>query len=121
DDAEVVDHAADLREEIADLGARLAEALEVELRSEADERAPLKLGDLLALGKGLRHRLAVHVAELGLGVEGFQVRRTTGLVEEDDAFGALGEVERTDDALGGGVERTEGHQSEAGRGLREEG
>ena len=57
------------------------------LRAEADQLLALQLRDLLALGEGFRHGLAVHLGELGLVVESFEMRRAAGLVEEDDALG----------------------------------
>ena len=95
DDADVVGDAADVREQLADLLAGLAELLEAVLRAEADQLLALQLRDLLALGERLRHRLAVHLGELGLVVEGFEVRRAAGLVEEDDALG-LGREDAAD-------------------------
>ena len=56
------------------------------LRPEAVELGALKLGDRLALGERLGHRLAVHLGQLGLVVERLQVRRAAGHVEIDDAF-----------------------------------
>jgi len=62
-----------VREERAHLLAGLAELLEAVLRSETDQRAPLELRDLLALGHRLGHWLAVHLAEFRLVVERLQV------------------------------------------------
>ena len=71
---------ADVREDLADLLARLAELLERMLRAEAVQLLPLQLGDRLALGERLGHRLAVHLGQLRLVVERFQVRRPAGHV-----------------------------------------
>ena len=72
--------------------------LKAVLRAEADQRLALQLRDLLSLGEGFRHGLAVHFGELGFVVEGFQVRRAAGLVEEDDALGLGGVMQRVDHA-----------------------
>ncbi len=53
----------------------------------------LELRQLLALGHALRHGLAVHLGQLGFPVEGFQVGRTAGHGEPDDAL-RLGRVVR---------------------------
>ena len=90
DDADVVGDAADVGEQRADLLAGFAEFLERMLGAEADEALALQLGDLLPLGEGVRHGLAAQFGELGLVVEGFQVRRAAGLIEEDDALGLGG-------------------------------
>ena len=66
---------------------------------EAGELGALELGDRLALGERLRHRLAVHLGQLRLVVERLQVRRPAGHVQVDDALGLRREVERVDDAL----------------------
>jgi hypothetical protein len=54
----------------------------------------LQLRDLLALGEGFGHRLAVHLGELGFVVEGFEMRGAAGLVEEDHALRLGGMVQR---------------------------
>ena len=69
---------ADVREQRRDLLPRLAAALERVLRAEAAELLPLQLRDRLALGERLGHRLAVHLGELRLVVEGLEVRRPAG-------------------------------------------
>jgi hypothetical protein len=122
DDGELVDDGADLGEEGTDLGAGLTERLEGVLGTEADEGAPLELGDLLSFGEGLGHGLAVHFGEAGLRVEGFQMGWTTRLIEEDDAAGALRVVQGLDDAAGagGGIEGAEGDEPEAGGGAGKE-
>ena len=58
----------------------------------------LELGDRLALGERLGHRLAVHLRQLRLVVERFEVRRAAGHVEVDDALGLGRDVQRVDDA-----------------------
>ena len=50
----------------------------VVLRAKANQLLPLQLGELLPLGQALGHRLAVHLGELGLVIEGFQMRRAAG-------------------------------------------
>ena len=79
----------------------LPNCLNFVLRSEADELAALELGDLLALGQALRHRLAVHLRQLRLVVERFQVRRAAGHRQPDDALRPGRMVERVDDAVRG--------------------
>ena len=65
DDADLVGDRAEVREDLADLLARfLPNLLERMLRREAVELLPLKLGDRLALGERLGHRLAVHLRQL---------------------------------------------------------
>ena len=49
---------------------------------EAVQLLPLQLGDRLALGERLGHRLAVHLGQLGLVVERLQVRRPAGHVRK---------------------------------------
>ena len=68
------------------------------LRAEALQLLALQLGDRLALGERLGHRLAVHLGELRLVVERLQVRRPAGHVQEDDALGLRREVQRIHDA-----------------------
>src|SRR5439155_13725549 len=55
--ADLVGDTADVRKQLGNLLAGLAEFLEAVLGAEADERLPLQLGDLLSLGEGLRHLL----------------------------------------------------------------
>ncbi len=64
------------------------------LGTHAVERLALELGELLTLGEGLGHRLAVQLTELGLEVEGFQMGRSTRHAEEDDALGPGGQGRR---------------------------
>ena len=56
------------------------------LRAEANQLLPLQLGDLLALGQALRHRLAVHLRQLRLVVERLQMRRPARHGQPDDAL-----------------------------------
>src|SRR5207248_1830333 len=84
--------------ELGEVLARLAVALERVLRPEAVELLALQLRDLLALRERLRHRLAVHLRQLRLVVERFQVRRTAGHVELDDALDLLRVGEGMDDS-----------------------
>ena len=93
---------AEVREERADLLARLAELLEGVLRGEALQLLALELGDRLPLGERLGHRLAVHLGQLRLVVERLQVRRPAGHAQEDDPLGLRGEVQRVDDAPASG-------------------
>ena len=72
-------------------------------------------------------RLAVHLGELRLVVEGLEVRRSAGLIEEDDALGLGGMMQRIDDA--GAMpreqarieQRVQAQQAEAGDAAAEEG
>ncbi len=125
DDADVVGDAADVGEERADLLSGFAEFLEGMLGAEAGEALALQLGDLLAGGKGIGHGLAGHFGELGFVVEGFEVGGAARLIEEDDALGFGGMMERVDDA-GGGEEAAveegiQGEQAYAGETAAEEG
>ena len=113
--------AADIRKVLADLGLAFGEALELELRSEADQRTPLKLRDLLSLRERFRHALAVHLRELRFVVEGFQMRRPARLIEEDDAP-CLGRVmQRVHHAARLGHQRMQAKQSQARGALTQEG
>ena len=96
----LVDDAAHVRKQVAQHLSGLAEALEFVRGPEANQLLALELRDLLALGKRFRHRLAVHFGELGLVVECFEMRRTAGLVEKNDALGLGWEIQRIDDAFG---------------------
>lgn len=98
DDAEVVGHPAEMREETAHFLAGLAELLEVVLRAETFEFLALQLRDLLAFSEGAGHGLAVHFLELGLEVPGLEMRRPAGHVEMDDALRLRWPVQRPDDA-----------------------
>ena len=73
DEADVIDDGADLREEFADLSLVASELGKLMLRAEAGELLALELGELLTFGETLRHGLAMHLGELGLGVECLQV------------------------------------------------
>ena len=64
------------------------------LWSEALEFLSLELGELLPLGQALGHRLAVHLGELRLGVEGFQVGWPARHREPDHALGLLRQRQR---------------------------
>ena len=68
------------------------------LRSKALQLLALKLRDRLALGKRLGHRLAVHLGQLGLVVERFQVRRPARHRQKNDPLGSRCNVQRIDDA-----------------------
>ena len=96
DDAQLVGHAADVREDLRHLLPGLAVPLERELRREAHQLLALQLRQLLPLRERLRHRLAVHRGQLRLVVERLEVRRPAGLVQEDDALGLRGVMQRVD-------------------------
>jgi len=76
----------DVGQDVSDLHPGLAVAGEVMLGPHAGERLALELGELLALGERVRHRLAVQFAELGFEIEGLQMGRAARHAEEDDAF-----------------------------------
>ena len=81
--ANLIGHRAQLGEEFTQFDTGFPETLEGQLRSVANQLLSLELGDLLTLGERLGHRLAVHLRQLGLGIEGFQMRRTTGHTQPD--------------------------------------
>src|SRR5262249_51978560 len=81
-----------------------------------------------ALRERFRHRLAVHLRQLRLGVERLQVRRPAGHVQPDDSLDLWDDVWRIDDAGSGGgfeqrgiEERRQGQGTEAAGGSAEEG
>ncbi len=98
DQADLVDHRPDVREQCADLGPLLAKRLERVLRAETKQLLPLKLGELLAPGKAFRHRLAVHRGELRLRVEGLQMRRAARHRQPDHSPGFLRQRQRAEHA-----------------------
>ena len=98
DNADLVGDGGDVGEDRADLLAARAAASERMLGREADELLALELGDGHALGERLGHGLAMHPGQVGLRVQGLQVRRAAGHVEIDDPLGLGGQVERMDDA-----------------------
>jgi hypothetical protein len=87
DDANVVRDRADVRQYGGDFLPGLAPTLERELRGQALELLVLQLGDWLALGQRGRHRLAVHLGQLRLVIQRFQMRRAAGHAKEDDRLG----------------------------------
>src|SRR5262249_41996680 len=105
DDAEIVGDAADLREQLADFLAGFPEFFECVLGTEAEKLRVLKLRDLLAPGERFRHRLAVHFGELWFVVEGFEVRRSAGLIEKNHALRLRGVMQGIDDASRCGGEK----------------
>ena len=120
--ADIVNHAADVGEEVADPDAALAVLLEAPagLDEEAVELAglvePARRGD----------GLAVVARELGLVVEGVHLRNAAGGVEEDDAVGLRGEVAGArgkrvrGGRLGFVAKASEGEGTEAAGGAAEE-
>ena len=132
----VGDPGGDLREDRADLLAALPHLVKGMLRTEALERLPLELGDLLPLREALRHRLAIHGGELRLVVEGVEVGHTAGHVEPDHPLRPRRHMVRPDHPRplgqiypgrrgGSGLppaseERAEGERSEAASGTGEE-
>ena len=89
DQADVAEHRADLGKQAADFGAVRPHLFKGVLRGEADQWPALQLRQLLALGQALRHRLAVELGQLRLGVEGFQLGRPTGHRHPDHPLGLL--------------------------------
>ncbi len=77
---DVVHHGANLRKQLADLGAGLAKLFELSLWSETLERLALQLSQLLPLGHAFRHRLAVAFAKLWFVIKGLQMRRPPAIV-----------------------------------------
>ena len=128
-EADFVGGRADLLEQFADLRPGV-ELLELQLRAVADEFGALQLRQLLALGHALRHRLAVHLGQHGLVVEGLQVGRSAGHRQPDHAFGFGGEVRRLQHAApaprcGSGQQlrihqRAQGHRAQPGGGQPQE-
>jgi hypothetical protein len=88
DDAQLVGHAANVRQLFTDFEARLSVALKAEERRLTNELLPLQLGDRLAGSERHGDRLAVHGGQLRLGIECFEVRRPAGHAEKDHALGA---------------------------------
>jgi hypothetical protein len=82
DEADVVDHAADVRKQLADLDLVLPELRELGAAARSSSAA-LKLRELLPLRERLRHRLAVHLRELRLRIERLQMRRSARHREPD--------------------------------------
>ena len=80
DHAEVIRHAADLREEIAHFTSRLPVAFEVPMR-----RLNGAVVVELRLFHGSRHRLALELLEHRLVIERIDMRRPAAHVEKDDA------------------------------------
>ena len=99
DDTELVSNRSDVRKDLADRLPALAEFLEGVLGAEAIELLALQLSDRLSLGIGLGHRLAVHLTELRLVIEGLEMRRSAGHVEMDNPLGLALEMQGIDDSL----------------------
>ena len=87
-----VGDAPEVREDVGDLGAALAPALELEGAAAGLEDGVLELRDLLALRERLGEGLAIELLEDGLVVEEFEVGRAAGHAEEDHPFGLHGQV-----------------------------
>ncbi len=98
DDAEVVGHSAEVREDRGDFLAAPAPPLERMLRPEAAERLALQLSDRLALGERRGHSLTVQLLQLRLVVEGFVMRRAARHVQLDNPLRPRHVVQRIDDA-----------------------
>ena len=99
DDADVVDNLLLPRQQLAHPLAALAVAVELEHGAVRLELLVLQLRDRLALGVRLGHRLIVEFGELGLVVEGFEVRWAAGHAEEDHALGLGGEMRQAGQAV----------------------
>src|SRR5262249_55579471 len=82
-----------------DLLPGLAAALKGMLRAEYAQRRILQLSDGLAFGEALRHGLTMQFRQLGLIVEGLQVRRAAGHIELDDALDLGRIVKLRDDPM----------------------
>ena len=88
-EAEVVRHAAEMRQQLGKLHLALAVFCEAKHRSLAHQFLPLELRELLSLRERLRHRLPVHLRELWLVIKQLQLRRPARHREPDHAFRLL--------------------------------
>ncbi len=116
DDADFIRDPADVRQCAGDRLAGLAEVLKLMLRPEAFQLLlALKLGNRLAVGDRLGHRLAVHLGELRLVVERLKVRRPAGHAEVNHPLGPGREVQRIDHAKRRALSQAAGIQHRAQR------
>ena len=86
-DGDFVSHFGGVRQEVTDVLPAFSVAFELGQVALNFELLALKLSDGLAFGEGFRHRLPIEFIQLGLVIEGFQVRGATGHAEEYDTFG----------------------------------
>ena len=111
DDGDIVDALREFGKEIRDFNARLA--VLAEGAPAADDGLLIEFGELqLHASEAGGHELAVEFVERGLGVEGFQMRRSAVHEEKDDAAGGGREMRL---ARGHGMEcrrRGEGREAE---------
>ena len=84
DDAEIVHHRTDVFEQLTNLRAGFSKLPELQLRAVAEQLLALQLSELLSLGHAFGHRLAMHLRQLGFGVERFEMRRSPRHREPDD-------------------------------------
>jgi len=96
DDTDIIGNATDVRKESTDMLSGIAAMSELGQRTKASQLLALKLGDRLAFGKRLRHRLAVHLGQLGFKIEALQVRRSARHAKKYDSLDALWKMERLD-------------------------
>lgn len=92
DQADAVEDRSNVWEQLADLGFGFSKPLEGKTWAVTDEFLALELGDLFSARERFRHGLPMHFAELRFGIEGFQMGRSAGHGEPDDAFGPGREV-----------------------------
>ena len=83
----VINDRTDFWEQRTDFGLVFAKLLKWMLRTKADERRPLELGDLLPFCHRLWHRLAIHLRKFWLGIECFEVTGPAGHTQPDHALG----------------------------------
>ena len=84
--ADVVRHLLMIGQKIADRLTAIAVPAELGERSLALQLLVLQLGDRLAGGEGLRHRLAIESGQLRLVIKRFQMRRPARHAQKDHAF-----------------------------------
>ena len=94
DQQQVVGTAADVWQEVGELGAALAVGPKGSLGAHQSHRVLLDEGEADVLELFVGHRLPVQLVELRLGVEEVQVGRGTGIENEDARLGTRLEVGR---------------------------
>ena len=121
DHAEIVGDPTGVTHQVAVFDAALSILLEIRERARQRQRGLVTAhaGQTLALTHRVRQRLRVFFAEQRLGIEGFEMRRSAGLEEVDDAFGLGREVRALRQGRRVGVAddaaEREGAEAEGGR------
>ena len=101
DDGDVVHDLCRVRKQFADPRARLTVLRELERRLRDQQlRLPHRLRDALPLPNGIRNLCALQLHERGLVVKCLELRRTAGLMQEDDALRLRREVRQPDQSAG---------------------